>query len=71
MDMRHMVVNQNDSRDIRILHTKNIFRKEVVLTIKNFNDLLADEVLDFIIIHHSLFKNRKIRRQNANIHQHT
>lgn len=44
-----------------------IFRKQDVLTIKNFNDLLADEVLDFIIIHHSLLKNRKIGRHNANI----
>lgn len=35
------------------------FRKQDVLTIENFNDLLPDEVLDFIIIHNSLFKNRK------------
>lgn len=40
------------------------FRKQDVLTIENFNDLLADEVLDFIIIHHSLFNNRKKRRGN-------
>lgn len=29
------------------------------LTIENFDDLLADEVLDVIIIDNSLFKNRE------------
>lgn len=36
-----------------------------VLTVKNFDDLLADEVLDFIVIDYSLFKKKKMRREKT------
>ncbi len=41
------------------------------LTIKDLDDVLADEVLDFIVIDYSLFKNREKEQKNkrANINQ--
>lgn len=46
-----------------------IQRIDHALTIEDLDDLLADEVLDFIIIDYSLFKDRETKRENkrANI----
>ena len=41
--------------------------KAHALTIEDLDDLLADEVLDFIIIDYSLFKNREKKRKTKRV----
>lgn len=52
-----------------IQYAYDIQRIAHALTIEDLDDLLADEVLDFIIIDYSLFKDRETKRENkrANI----
>ncbi len=65
------------SRNYSVIHSKHShscvhFQKLAhALTIKDLDDVLADEVLDFIVIDYSLFKNREKEQKNkrANINQ--